>query len=120
MKSYLLMQVCKGLSFFPLQRRKSAYCSRLAMVACPVGSIRTHRPDALVKTALADVFPAEIDPVRIPGVRDRLTVVPQTVSFPLKVMHLGFHSPLSFGATSYLIKSAQGNVMIDTPRFHPR
>lgn len=39
-----------------------------AMVACPVGSIRTHVSDPLVKQVMTEVFPAEIDPVRIPGV----------------------------------------------------
>ena len=45
-----------------------------AAVACPVGSIRTRLPDPLAKRALT-VFPAEIDPVNLPG-----------------VCHLGYHS----------------------------
>eukprot|EP00597_Dinobryon_sp_UTEXLB2267_P004159 CAMPEP_0170061968 /NCGR_PEP_ID=MMETSP0019_2-20121128/3360_1 /TAXON_ID=98059 /ORGANISM="Dinobryon sp., Strain UTEXLB2267" /LENGTH=328 /DNA_ID=CAMNT_0010267977 /DNA_START=43 /DNA_END=1029 /DNA_ORIENTATION=- len=74
-----------------------------AMVACPVGSIRTVVSDPLVKQVLSDVFPAEIDPIRIPG-----------------VMHLGFHSPLSYGATPYMIRRPGGNVMIDSPRFNSK
>ena len=79
----------------------SAYA---AMVACPVGSIRTHQPDPLVKDAI-DLFPAEIDPINIPG-----------------VMHLGFHSKDSYGATPYFIKRSEklGNIMIDTPRFNTK
>jgi glyoxylase-like metal-dependent hydrolase (beta-lactamase superfamily II)/ferredoxin len=76
-----------------------------AMISCPVGSIRTFIPDPLVKQA-SMLFPAEIDPVRLPG-----------------VMHLGFHAPSSFGATPYLIRrSAEmgGSVMIDTPRYNSR
>jgi len=80
-----------------------------AMVACPVGSIRTHAPDPLIKAAF-EAFPAEIDPERMPGVQ-----------------HLGFHSAESFGATPYFLQrpnnavgGAAGNVMIDTPRFNSR
>lgn len=76
-----------------------------AMIACPVGSIRTFTPDPLTKQAAA-LFPAEIDPVRLPG-----------------VMHLGYHSPASFGATPYLIRRSiklGGSVMIDTPRFNSK
>ena len=95
-----------------------------AMVACPVGSIRTRSNDPLMKQA-AGIFPAEvqirtqlrlyiyfffinlrnvamqIDPVRIPG-----------------VMHLGYHSSSSFGATPYFIRRPGGNIMIDTPRYN--
>ena len=83
-----------------------------AAVACPVGSIRTRLPDPLAKRALT-VFPAEIDPVNLPG-----------------VCHLGYHSAASYGATPYLVKrtvpdKATGtlkaaNVMIDVPRFNSR
>lgn len=73
-----------------------------ASVACPVGSIRTYTPEPLVKQAL-EAFPAEIDPTHIPG-----------------VYHLGFHSPVTFGATSYLVRRPEGNLMIDTPRYNSR
>lgn len=73
-----------------------------AMVACPVGSIRMRVPDPLAKIVAAEIFPAEIDPVRIPG-----------------IFHLGYHSSQSFGATPYLVKRSEskGNIMIDSPRF---
>jgi len=74
-----------------------------AMVACPVGSIRTRVNDAVAKKA-GDLFPAEIDHESIPG-----------------VMHLGFHSSESYGATPYLVRrEIGGNIMIDTPRFNER
>lgn len=73
-----------------------------AMVACPVGAIRTHHPDPIVKEAL-DIFPAEIDAFLIPG-----------------VCHAGYHSADSFGATPYFIRRRGGNIMIDCPRFNSR
>lgn len=60
-----------------------------AMITCPVGAIRLISPDLLVKNAM-NVFPAAIDPVRLPN-----------------VYHLGYSSSESFGATSYFIKRAQ-------------
>lgn len=35
------------------------------------------------------------------------------------VYHCGFHSELSFGATSYLITRPEGNILMDAPRFNP-
>lgn len=74
-----------------------------AMIACPVGAIRMYKPDPVAKQAHL-LFPAAIDSERLPG-----------------VMHLGYHSMASFGATPYLIKrSAEegGSIMIDCPRFN--
>ena len=78
-------------------------------ISCPVGSIRLHTPDPLVKKA-AFLLPAPLDPVRLPG-----------------VFHLGYHAAESFGAASYLVQrrgaSNDGkneNIMIDTPRFNER
>ena len=36
------------------------------------------------------------------------------------VYHCGFHSEKSYGATSYLIKREEGNIMMDCPRFNPK
>lgn len=85
----------------PLEKNEkiSAY---LAMIACPTGSIRLISPDILVKGAL-DAFPIAIDADSIPG-----------------VLHLGFHSSETYGATPYLIKRSSGNIMIDTPRYNSR
>lgn len=42
-------------------------------------------------------------------------------SFPIliedNVYHCGYHSPKSFGATSYFIKRKAGNILVDSPRF---
>lgn len=73
-----------------------------AMISCPVGSIRLHQPDPLVKDA-ATLLPAPIDPVRLPG-----------------IMHVGYHSSETYGATPYLMVRDEGNIMIDSPRFNER
>lgn len=36
-----------------------------------------------------------------------------------KIFYLGFTSPVSYGASSYLIQLPDGNIMVDCPRFHP-
>jgi glyoxylase-like metal-dependent hydrolase (beta-lactamase superfamily II)/ferredoxin len=45
------------------------------------------------------------------------------VGLPLKiadeVFYLGYTSRDSFGASAYLIRTPNGNIMIDSPRFHP-
>ena len=73
-----------------------------AMSTCPAGAIHTRAYDAMIEKA-KDVFPAEIDPVNLPG-----------------VYHAGFHIPENFGSTPYFIKRAGGNVLIGTPRFIKR
>lgn len=35
------------------------------------------------------------------------------------VFHCGFHHEASFGATSYLVQRAEGNILMDSPRFNP-
>ena len=130
-------------SYYVLKMEKlQAYAASLA---CPVGAIRLKSPDPLMKKVL-EIFPAEvfkliytqlivvsfftfyyhffhfsifsiynsikksrfffvfqIDPQNIPG-----------------VMHAGFHSTGSFGATPYFIKRSAGNIMIDLPRYNSR
>jgi hypothetical protein len=44
--------------------------------------------------------------------------------FPLptvceNVLYCGFTSEYSFGATSWLVRRPEGNVMMDSPRYHP-
>ena len=109
------------------------------MISCPVGSIRTHQSDPIVKTVIDQVFPAEIDALRIPGVgvMSAIPLLPSLSSPPctfihvflrllcvraisFQVMHLGFHSALSFGATPYFIRRPGGNIMIDSPRFNAK
>jgi glyoxylase-like metal-dependent hydrolase (beta-lactamase superfamily II)/ferredoxin len=65
----------------------------MSLVACPTSSIGTaHRSDA---TAGARAFPEKIE---------------ENVSF------CGFTAESSFGAWSYLIERAAGNVVVDSPR----
>ncbi|MEZ5990965.1 MAG: MBL fold metallo-hydrolase [Planctomycetota bacterium] len=68
-----------------------------AVVACPTASIGVTAPAsrAGLKHAVAS-FPYEL----ADGVH-----------------HCGFHSESSFGAASYFIKRADGNVLVDSPRF---
>jgi glyoxylase-like metal-dependent hydrolase (beta-lactamase superfamily II)/ferredoxin len=44
-------------------------------------------------------------------------------SFPLPIVdgiyHCGYHAESSFGAASYLIQRADGNILVDSPRFAP-
>jgi len=72
--------------------------ARLALLACPTGSIRTETKHDLAAARAA---------------------------FPLlvaeDVFHCGFHSESSFGATSYLIRRPAergGNVLVDSPRWN--
>ena len=85
---------------FGEQEKMSAY---LAMIACPTGSIRLKSPDPLVKDALS-AFPVEIDGENIPG-----------------VLHMGFHSASSYGATPYMVLRDDGkNIVIDSPRYNAK
>jgi len=74
-----------------IERERAA----MALVACPTASIGTlHKIDA---RAAARRFP---EPVA--GVDD--------------VFYCGFHSPDSYGAFSWLVRRADGNLLIDSPR----
>ncbi|CAN0554944.1 unnamed protein product, partial [Ectocarpus sp. 12 AP-2014] len=35
------------------------------------------------------------------------------------VFHLGFHGESSFGCSPWLVQRPEGNMMMDSPRFHP-
>lgn len=97
-----------------------------AMVACPVGSIRTRTPDPLVVDA-AEVFPLAvgISLILILDVFRPVLMVPNFhqvdgESLP-GIYHLGFHAASSYGATSYFVEMADGaRIMVDTPRFNER
>lgn len=66
----------------------------MAIAACPVGSIGTTGKQ---KTKIGvDAFPTQIDD---------------------NIYFCGFTSERSFGAWSYLIVRAEGNVLVDSPRF---
>lgn len=69
----------------------------MALVSCPTGSIgTTSRPNP---TLMSEALGGLPDPIA--G----------------DVYHCGFHSESSYGAASYLIVRASGNVLVDSPRF---
>ncbi|CAM9465612.1 unnamed protein product [Ectocarpus sp. 6 AP-2014] len=80
------------------EERRGAY---RAMHACPTSSIRVEASDPIARDALKD-FPFPVDSERLPG-----------------VFHLGFHGESSFGCSPWLVQRPEGNMMMDSPRFHP-
>ncbi len=68
----------------------------MASAACPAGSIGPSAEET--DAAAIGLFPQKIAD---------------------NVYYNGYNSPLSFGASSYLIQRSQGNVLIDSPRFEP-
>jgi len=68
--------------------------AEMALLACPVGAIGTRAKHDLAAARAA--FPDRVDG---------------------PVFHLGYHAEASFGAASYLIQRAGGNVLVDSPRF---
>lgn len=75
-------------------QRKSAL---QALLSCPTASIGTMDKPTDIKSIQAS-FPILIED---------------------NVYHCGYHPEASFGATSYLIKRPEGNILIDSPRFTP-
>ncbi|CAM9258564.1 unnamed protein product, partial [Hapterophycus canaliculatus] len=80
------------------EEKRGAY---RALLACPTASIRTETADPALREAVND-FPFPVDSERLPG-----------------VFHLGFHDENSFGCSPWLVQKAEGNLVIDSPRFHP-
>lgn len=72
-----------------------------ALIACPTASIGTDPADPDVAEAARDF------PVPVTHGDARLE----------DVFHCGFHPRSSFGAASYFLRSPDGNVLIDSPRF---
>jgi glyoxylase-like metal-dependent hydrolase (beta-lactamase superfamily II)/ferredoxin len=68
-----------------------------ALVCCPVQAIGAPGLEEAAQ-AVAKDYPLNIDE---------------------DVYHCGFHSPRSYGGTSYLVQRSSGNVMVDSPRFSP-
>ncbi|XP_030526688.1 uncharacterized protein LOC115738250 [Rhodamnia argentea] len=73
-----------------------------ALISCPTSSIHTDKPAPDVLMA-HDTFPIPIDEQKLLG-----------------VYHCGYHSEKSYGASSYLILRAEGNILIDSPRYTGR
>ncbi|KAL3718705.1 hypothetical protein ACJRO7_003774 [Eucalyptus globulus] len=73
-----------------------------ALISCPTSSIHTEKPASDVLAA-HETFPIPIDEQKLPG-----------------VYHCGYHSEKSYGASSYLIVRAEGNILVDSPRYTKR
>jgi glyoxylase-like metal-dependent hydrolase (beta-lactamase superfamily II)/ferredoxin len=71
--------------------------AKRAILSCPTNSIGVHRAPASFK---------ELDP-ELP------------LHIAENVFYLGYTSRDSIGATTYLIERPEGNVLIDSPKFHP-
>ncbi len=69
-----------------------------ALLACPTGSIGTLRRDNKAKDFIND-FPLNIDG---------------------DVFYCGFNSEKSYGGNSFFIKHAEGNWLVDSPKFLPQ
>src|SRR5437764_319557 len=83
-------------SFVQLQPRddRELRAAYRALVACPTASI--GGPDKQSSAQAAREFPMPVAP---------------------GVFYNGFHSPKSYGGSSYFVRHADGNWMIDSPRF---
>ena len=68
-----------------------------ALLSCPTSSIGTVEKPKDIKQA-QETFPILIDE---------------------NVYHCGYHSEKSFAATTYFIQRAEGNILVDSPRFTP-
>lgn len=66
-----------------------------ALLSCPTASIGTLAKAPDLRDAMDD-FPLPVAP---------------------GVFHCGYHSADSYGATAYLLRHAQGNVLVDCPRY---
>ncbi|XP_019259813.1 PREDICTED: uncharacterized protein LOC109237874 [Nicotiana attenuata] len=73
-----------------------------ALISCPTNSIHTEKPARDI-LEVQKTFPIPIDEHTMPG-----------------VYHCGYHSEKSFGAASYLIVRAEGNILVDSPRYTER
>lgn len=74
----------------PIERERAL----LALVACPTASIGSSGK---------------------PDLRDAVVAFPERIEG--EVYYCGYHSEKSYGAASYLIRRAEGNVLVDSPRF---
>ncbi|GMG98881.1 hypothetical protein Nepgr_000721 [Nepenthes gracilis] len=70
-----------------------------ALLSCPTNSIHTEIPPRDI-LEVQKTLPIPINKQRIPG-----------------VYHCGYHSVKSFGAASYLVVHAEGNILVDSPRY---
>ena len=78
-----------------------------------------HCRDDRLGNDCTDDVPYSAAVVKEPG---ELTAAQRDFPLPTEcrdVFHCGFASEDSFGATAWLVRRAEGNVMMDSPRYHP-
>jgi len=79
--------------------------------AQPEDDARTHRAEMAILSC----------PTSSIGSVSKRPLAAAVASFPDRidgeVYHAGYHSEKSFGATSYLVRRPEGNVLVDSPRF---
>ncbi|MCO5564641.1 hypothetical protein L7F22_018307 [Adiantum nelumboides] len=73
-----------------------------ALLSCPTASIHTETPPKDI-SQVHSTFPIPIHEDSLPG-----------------VYHCGYHSKKSYAATTYFIKRAGGNILVDSPRYTER
>lgn len=71
--------------------------AKRAIVSCPTNSIGVHKAPDAFKEADTDL------PFKIQD----------------NIYYCGYAAESSFGATSYFIERPEGNILVDSPRFHP-
>jgi glyoxylase-like metal-dependent hydrolase (beta-lactamase superfamily II) len=85
------------------------------------GRSRVHTQPATVEETRRAMMALLACPVGAIGTADKIDLGPGRDSLPEPlgdgVFYLGYHSPKSFGAASYLIVRDGGNVLVDSPRF---
>ncbi|HBP90100.1 MAG TPA: MBL fold metallo-hydrolase [Nitrospiraceae bacterium] len=81
------------------ENTRENFAAYQALIACPVGSIGTEKKDPKIFLEAQASFPLHIEG---------------------GVYYVGFNSEKSFGANGYFIQHAQGNWLVDSPRFVKR
>lgn len=85
------------------------------------GHSRVHRQPASADERLRAEMALLACPVGAIGTREKHDLAAARAAYPEQiaggVFHLGYHAEASFGAASYLVRRAGGNVLVDSPRF---
>lgn len=88
---------------------------RTAVRRQPAGPDETHRAALALVTCPTGAIHAAGEARR--AVRDAVASLPEAVTPDGSVLFCGYASESSFGASSYLIRRPEGNVLVDSPRF---
>ena len=87
------------------------------------GASHVHRQPADAPARLRAAMAMLACPVAAIGSVGKPDLAPARAAFPERidgpVHHCGWHAAASFGAASYLVLRADGNILVDSPRFTP-